>query len=1128
MLNTSTLYFKLYSQMKLQLSFFLFVLLLAFVKSGPVFCQQSIFNKVIPSDGKNFTHVTGITQDVEGYMWFATKKGLYRYDGYTMISYKNNSLNPNSLVSNLLESICADSSGMIWIGTFGAGLERFDPLTGIFTHNHHDPKDPASLSNDTVTQVLQDHQGILWVGTHGGLDRFDLRTGKFIHYRHNANDITSISNNQVRALYEDHHGTLWVGTGSPYPGDGGGPEDGGLNRLNKVTGTFTRYLHDPNNIHSLINNKVRAIFEDNQNVLWIGTASNGLHKMNTQGTFERIFYDAAHPEKLSGPPFRKESPIYEHITFITQDAAGGYWIGTSDSGLNYYDPRTGKIVHYKETENSSVEFSDYGAWWAFTSRDGILWIGTGQGNLYRIDPYRWNIPHYDSPCCVIQSFYEESPSILWIGTEEGLFRKDLTTGNVKRYVHDPLNPASLGNNYIQHIFKDRQDNIWFGTHGGLDLLNKDKETFTHYRHDPKNSSSLSSDNLGFIYEDPQANLWIATGRGLNLMDRKTGTFTSYFFDSEHTPYSGRNNNTYMLQDRQGKFWVGSWAGLHLLNPQNGKFKDYLKGISIYNICEDAQGDLWVGGSNGLYLYNRNSDAFTRFVDLSSLTDINEAISIVEDKQRNLWICFTDGLIRLNPQRNETSTYDTKNGVNDLTLTYSHTGSQGKLYFSNRSGYFAFFPDQLTSNFKPPEIVITSFRLGNEVVKPGKQSPLKESLLNVKKIQLHHNQNIFSLDFAAFDYSNPQGNRHLYMLENYDNSWHQAGSERRAYYFNVPPGKYTFRAKAANSNGIWAEKKIDIIIMPPWWRTWWAYCIYGLLLAATVFATYRFQKQRIVLAERQRNQKRELAHAKEIEKAYAELKATQAQLIQSEKMASLGELTAGIAHEIQNPVNFVNNFAEVNTELLEEMKTELKAGNSEEAIAIANDIVENEQKIIHHGKRADAIVKGMLQHSRSSGGIKQPTNINMLVGEYLRLAYHGLRAKDKSFNATMKTDFDESIGNIDIIPQDIGRAVLNLITNAFYAVTQKKKSEPVGYEPIVSVSTKKSNGKVEIKVRDNGNGISRKVLDKIFQPFFTTKPTGQGTGLGLSLSYDIVKAHGGEINAETKEGEGAEFIILLPG
>ena len=244
------------------------------------------------------------------------------------------------------------------------------------------------------------------------------------------------------------------------------------------------------------------------------------------------------------------------------------------------------------------------------------------------------------------------------------------------------------------------------------------------------------------------------------------------------------------------------------------------------------------------------------------------------------------------------------------------------------------------------------------------------------------------------------------------------------------------------------------------------------------------------------------------------------------MASLGELTAGIAHEIQNPLNFINNFSEVNTELIEEMKTELKAGNNEDAIAIANNIVENEQKINFHGKRADAIVKGMLQHSRSSNGQKESTDINALADEYLRLAYHGLRAKDKSFNATLKTDYDESIGNIYIIPQDIGKVILNLITNAFYAVSEKKKQIGDEYEPVVSVSTKKSKDKVEIRVKDNGNGIPQKVLDKIFQPFFTTKPTGQGTGLGLSLAYDIVKAHGGEMKVETKEGEGAEFIIQL--
>ena len=270
---------------------------------------------------------------------------------------------------------------------------------------------------------------------------------------------------------------------------------------------------------------------------------------------------------------------------------------------------------------------------------------------------------------------------------------------------------------------------------------------------------------------------------------------------------------------------------------------------------------------------------------------------------------------------------------------------------------------------------------------------------------------------------------------------------------------------------------------------------------------------------------------ELSQSLENLKTTQTQLIQSEKMASLGELTAGIAHEIQNPLNFVNNFSEVNKELLEELKAERLKPNAEREEALENelinDVISNEEKINHHGKRADSIVKGMLQHSRSSSGVKEPTDINALCDEYLRLAYHGLRAKDKTFNATIETDFDETIGNINIIPQDIGRVILNLITNAFYAVDEKKKHIVKDYEPTVSMSTKKVGDKVLIFVKDNGNGIPEQVLDKIFQPFYTTKPTGQGTGLGLSMSYDIVKAHGGELKVETKEGEGSEFIIQLP-
>ncbi len=268
---------------------------------------------------------------------------------------------------------------------------------------------------------------------------------------------------------------------------------------------------------------------------------------------------------------------------------------------------------------------------------------------------------------------------------------------------------------------------------------------------------------------------------------------------------------------------------------------------------------------------------------------------------------------------------------------------------------------------------------------------------------------------------------------------------------------------------------------------------------------------------------------ELEQTLEELKATQSQLIQSEKMASLGELTAGIAHEIQNPLNFVNNFSEVSAELIADMKEELKNGNAGEVQLIADDLQENLVRITQHGKRADAIVKSMLQHSKKNTGQQEPTDINALADEYLRLSYHGLRAKDKTFNATMLTDFDGTTGKINIVPQDMGRVLLNLFNNAFYAVSEKKQNLPdTDYKPTVSVSTKKLQDSIQIVVKDNGNGIPQTVIDKIFQPFFSTKPTGKGTGLGLSLSYDIVtRQHGGTIVAETKEGEGATFIIGLP-
>ena len=306
-------------------------------------------------------------------------------------------------------------------------------------------------------------------------------------------------------------------------------------------------------------------------------------------------------------------------------------------------------------------------------------------------------------------------------------------------------------------------------------------------------------------------------------------------------------------------------------------------------------------------------------------------------------------------------------------------------------------------------------------------------------------------------------------------------------------------------------------------------ILTIMVITAVFLLYNnLQRKKANSVLFQRNEKIENQH-KALEKSFIDLKNTQTQLIQSEKMASLGELTAGIAHEIQNPLNFVNNFSDVNREMIDELKEELKNGDIEEAIAIANDIQQNEEKINHHGKRADSIVKGMLEHSRVGTGEKQPTNLNALADEFLKLSYHGLRAKDKLFNADIITHPDPDLPKPNVAQQDIGRVLLNLFNNAFYAVNQRSKTDNADYKPAVEVTTSCKNDKIEIRVKDNGNGIPDAIKDKIMQPFFTTKPTGEGTGLGLSLSYDIViKGHGGTIDVNSREGEFSEFIITLPG
>ena len=495
----------------------------------------------------------------------------------------------------------------------------------------------------------------------------------------------------------------------------------------------------------------------------------------------------------------------------------------------------------------------------------------------------------------------------------------------------------------------------------------------------------------------------------------------------------------------------------------------------------------------------------------------------------------EGLCRLNLPSFKFYSYSVAEGIQSQLFTEGAflKSSKGMFLFGGAYGITFFDPNHANVNSIPPKVYLTDFKLFNKSVIPGDNSLLKKPIYETQEITLGPRQNNISIEFIALHYSNPAKNRYAFNLENYDDDWHEVENFQAAFYPNLPPGEYNFHVKAANNIGVWNNEgaQLKIIVKNPWWNTVWAYLLYGVILFTGVFGADRFFRHQVVVKERARAQVRELAQAKEIEKAYAKLQATQAQLIHSEKMASLGELTAGIAHEIQNPLNFVNNFSEVSEEMIQEIEAERgkTADVRDESLIDFNlrDVKENLLKIKVHGKRADAIVKGMLEHSRKHSGEKVQTNVNTLVNEFLRLSYHGMRAKDKAFVANFQTNLDQNLPKISLVPQDIGRVLLNIFNNAFDAVYDRARDGEEGYSPLVTVSTRLVEGKVSISVVDNGTGIPEHIKGKIFQPFFTTKAAGSGTGLGLSLSYDIVKAHGGSITADSAVGSGAEFTISLP-
>ena len=812
------------------LCFAFIILLLPKVCSAQI--QRLTFRHLPSPAGASANGGLAGVQDRQGYMWFALV-GVHRYNGYKYTSYFNDPVNPNSLANDWVEALCADHNGFIWIGTRLSGLDRLDPTTGHFTHFRHDPKNSNTISSDIIRTLLEDREGMLWIGTDSGLNKYDPQTGVFRHFNYNPNDSHSLSCNHVFKLYEDRQGTLWVGTGSIWYGEGGETDEGGLNRFDKNTGKFIRFLHEPGNPHSLIDNKVRAIFEDSRGTFWVGTAGDGLHTMNrTSGTFERHRYDAAHPEKLSRPAQKKGPSVEDVITFITEDVSGTIWIGTFLNGVNRYDPLANKTEHYPNFGDTASGGRASSASWAYTSRDGILWIGYMEG-IFRINPLQNSIPYFNTGIN-ISSIVADTSGMLWYATDKELVRRDQNTGTEQVLIHDS----------VRLVYEDRQGVLWVATGNDLNYFDRRTGKFVLWR------PGFNKYSILCIYEDRQGAVWIGThhNKGLILLNKQDGFFENYRYNHQDTTSFANNSVSCIYEGKSGNLWIGTlFNGLKRFQTQTKRFQSFLEGASVFSLCQDSKGTLWVGTATGLYHSNSSLDSFSRFTDPNTVLPENIMVNgLLEDSQGALWINASDGIYRLNPSQAQIVIYSRHGGRFIYGPLGSYKGKNNELFFGAPNGYYAFFPEQLKENKRAPQIVLSAFRIADQPVIPGKESPLKKPLSQTKEIRLRYNQDVFSFDFAGIHYANPERNQHLFMLEGLDIIWHKAGEEKTAYYYNVPPGHYVFRIKTANSDGVWAEKAIVIIIDPPWWRTWWAYTLFALLLAGLiyVFIQYRISKIRV--------------------------------------------------------------------------------------------------------------------------------------------------------------------------------------------------------------------------------------------------------------------------------------------
>lgn len=1065
--------------------------------------------------GISQNHIICILQDSRGFMWFGTRDGLNKYDGYQFTIYRHDTKDTNSISNDFISSIVEDSKGFIWVATRGGGINRYDRKKDNFTCFLNNPTNKNSIASNLIDGLTKDNNDNLWICTENmGMDFFDTKTSSFTHFQYSPKS-NSICDNNTRCVLQDSEKNFWIGG------------YGGLNYYNTKTKTFTHYKRDPADANSLMSENIKAIFEDSKQRIWLGTDGGGLHLFNKASNNFKHYTSAG--ENSNGISANV-------IAAIGEDKEGNIWVGTENGGLNILDPATGNVQVLVHDDIDSRSISQNSIYSIYRDKNNTMWVGTYSGglNIYRKEANKFQ--HY---CHTSNSNSLSNNSVLcmtaskdgkiWIGTDGGgLNLFDPTTNSFQHYLHDPKNKNSICGNYVLCVKEDSKGNVWMGTWGdGLTVFNPITRSYRHFKYNAANLNSISCNNVYDILEDRNQNIWIGTyGGGLNLFNPLTEGFIRL---DENTKDAVTLQIHCLEEDRNGNLLIGTDGdGLRIFDPVKKASRQLTHEIKNDNsisdnrinyLYHDAEDNIWIGTQNGLDCFNQSSGKIQHYTIEDGLPN-NVIFAITEDADKNMWISTNKGLSKLNRSKKTFKNYTPADGLQSYEFKAQSfcKSKTGAFYFGGINGFNKFYPSAIEEENTEAPVVFTSFEIFNKKIPIAKNSidpsPLKQDITETKSIELSYSDAVISLDFAALNYTATDKKEYAYLLEGFDKDWNYIGTKHTATFTNLNPGKYVFKVKTKKSNGEWSKNisSIQLIITPPFWLTWWFEMLVAaaFITAIIAFNRVRFnliKKQKILLQKKVSEQTQQLMLAASEERKARELaeKAkVQAENATREMMQKNKEIEQFVyiaSHDLQEPLRTTTSFVEL-------LQRQYQGKLDDKADKYLNFITDA-------SNRMKTLIKDLLDYSRI-GSKKELNKID--CNETLKAVLADVGNAINQANAVITY---QSLPVISGYTTEIKQLFQNLIINA---IKFRKKDVP----PYIQVSATSLPAHWKFSVTDNGIGIAPEHKDKIFLIFqrLHTKSQYEGSGIGLAHAKKIVEIHGGEIWIESMPGEGTTFYFTI--